>query len=362
VLDSISGKRTDWRARAALPALKGVSHVYRALVVLRNAAYGAGILKRTDMEVPVISVGNITAGGTGKTPLVELLVKGLAERGRKPAILSRGYGPPVREGEGPRSGVSDEALVLGDNLPGVPHLLRANRVVGARMAIDEHGADSIVCDDAFQHLRLGRDLNVVAIDATFPFGYGEMLPRGLLREPLRGLSRADVFVLTRTDLAAKDDVRRLSEGLRRYSPEAVVALSRHRPVELRGHLVENRRPVEDLKSCRVAAFSAIGNPHAFGMTMRGLGAQVVYAKRFEDHHVYTEAELEAIGAEAAARDAEMVVVTQKDAVKVRQDPGWPIPLYYLAVELELVEGADGFWGAVEAALAAGDARGGPGGE
>ncbi len=357
VVDSITGKRSDWKSRAALPGLSVLSGVYRGVVGARSALYGAGLLEKGAPPVPVISVGNITSGGTGKTPLVESIVGGLLDRGRKPAILSRGYGPPVREGEGPRSGVSDESLVLADNLPDVPLVLGADRLFAARRAIADFEADVLVCDDAFQHLRLRRDLDVVAIDATLPFGFGHVLPRGLLREPLDGLSRAGIFVVTRADLIEPDDLDRLIGKLQGYAPEAPVCQSTHSPVALRGHLVDNDKPLDYLRGRRVAAFSAVGNPYAFGMTLRRLGAKVIYARRFEDHHVFGEAELAEIGEEAVKRDAELVVVTQKDAVKIKRDPGWPIPVYYLAVELEITKGEADLWSSIEAALEKGDERG-----
>ena len=239
-------------AAAARGALAGLAVPYAWAVGARNAAFDRGLLPTARAAVPVVSVGNLTLGGTGKTPLVAWVARTVASRGLRPAIVSRGYG--ARRGER-----SDEAAELGLLLPGVPHLADRDRVAAAAAAATA-GAEVVVLDDGFQHRRLARDLDIVAIDATDPFGSDRIFPRGLLREPLAGLGRAGAVVLTRAtavDAARRVEIRRRLEAACGGTMPPVWAEARHRPVRLRTAR-GGERPLEEIRAARVAAFAGIG--------------------------------------------------------------------------------------------------------
>jgi tetraacyldisaccharide 4'-kinase len=314
--------------------LAGLSAPYGLVVGCRNAAYDRGLLYRARGAVPVVSVGNLTLGGTGKTPLVAWLARTVAARGVQPAIVSRGYGAA-------RGQTSDEAAELAILLPDVPHVANRDRVAAVEKAAAA-GAEVALLDDGFQHRRLARDLDIVAVDATDPFGCGHLFPRGLLRESLSGLARAQAVVLTR---AAAVDARRRSD-IRRIFTEAcggglppVWMEATHRPVRLRS-ATSATQPLERLVSTRVAAFAGIGNPTAFRASLTDLGANLVGFRPFPDHHAYTAADLDAIRDWAAGLRAELVVTTLKDLVKVRRDRLGEAPLFALEIALEILPSGD----------------------
>lgn len=318
-------------ARAALAAL---AVPYAAAVACRNAAYDRGLLAVAQGPIPVVSVGNLTLGGTGKTPLVAWLARRLADRGLRPAVVSRGYGAA-------RGQESDEAAELGVLLPAVPHVADRDRIAGVRTAA-AGGADVAVLDDGFQHRRLARDLDIVAVDATDPCGGGRLFPRGLLREPVAGLARAQAVVLTRAtavDARRRDAIRReLAGGTRGRLPPVWIEAT-HRPVGLRA-ASGTTQPLERLAEARVAAFAGIGNPAAFRATLAGLGGDLVGFRPFPDHHRYTPADLDALRDWAAGLGADLVVTTLKDLVKVRADRSGRLPLLALEIALEPLPGGD----------------------
>lgn len=338
--DAESFKRlVDGTARGAGPTLARItlaalSAPYGAAVSLRNAAYDRGLVPAAQGDVPVVSVGNLTLGGTGKTPLVAWLARALVERGFRPAIISRGYGAA-------RGQRSDEAAELAILLPGVPHVANRNRVAGVQAAASA-GADIAVLDDGFQHRRLARDLDIVAVDATDPFGGGRLFPRGLLREPLAGLVRAQAVVLTRAgsvDATRRAAIRRtLSDACRGALPPVWLEAT-HRPVHLRS-ATSATRSLERLIGPRVAAFAGIGNPAAFRASLTDAGANVVGFRSFPDHHAYASADLDAIRVWASGLQADMVVTTLKDLVKVPEERLGDVPLFALEIALEMLPGVD----------------------
>jgi tetraacyldisaccharide 4'-kinase len=314
--------------------------------------YDAGILPTRQASVPVVSVGNITVGGTGKTPLVEHIAKGLASRGRSPAVVMRGYGAAAGRG-------SDEASLLRANLgPGVPVVEDPDRHAGVERAARDLGADVAVLDDGFQHIALARDLDVVALDATSPFGFGRLLPAGCLREGPRALRRADAIVITRSDLPPEADVAELRKHVERVAPEALVVPSTYAPKRIEVPGGDTGARPESLDGARVAAFCGIGNPYAFGMAIRRLGARLVHARRFPDHHPFSEQDLSEVARDAGARRAEIVLTTQKDAARIAEG-AWPDgapPLRVLRAEFAFTdaEAERAFWqGVVRAVLPAG---------
>lgn len=331
-------------------ALAAVAAPYGLAVTARNAAYDCGLLPVSRATVPVISVGNLTLGGTGKTPLVAWTAALLARHGRRPAIVSRGYGAAPGER-------SDEAAELAILLPGVPHVADRDRVAAAARAV-ALGADAVVLDDGFQHRRLARDLDIVAVDATDPFGCGRLFPRGLLREPLRGIARARAVVLTR---ASSIDIERrvaIQDALFAHcqNPPPVWAEADHRPVGLRT-ADGATRPLAELDGRRVFAFAGIGNPAAFRATLVAHGAEVAAFRPLPDHHAYAAADLESLAREAAAARAELAVTTLKDLVKIRRATLDGLPLAALEIALAVPGGGEALEGVILQAVGGHATRG-----
>lgn len=312
--------------------LWAASWPYRWAVVLRNRLYDRGWKRCHRAGVPVVSIGNLTLGGTGKTPCVEHVARFYRERELRVAILSRGYGS--------RQGCNDEALVLEENLPDVPHYQGADRVALARIAVEESESEILVLDDGFQHRRLARDLDVVLIDATQPWGHGYLFPRGLLREPASSLRRASVIMLTRCDQVPLAELIRVREAVARRSPGMPVVETVHRPVELRNSEGQTC-PLTRLKEAPVAAFCGIGNPEAFRQTLGGLGATLAAFRVFPDHHAYTRDDVAdlRIWARPQAKDG-LVVTTQKDLVKLRLPRLGDHELWALRIALEVTRGSE----------------------
>ena len=310
---------------------------YGLAVRSRNCLYDCGCRKAHRATRPVISVGNITAGGTGKTPLAAWLVQMLRSEGRRPAILSRGYG------RDPSSGLDDENQLLASLAPGVPVVIDPDRVRGAARAIQEHGADVLVLDDGFQHRRLARNLDIVLIDALCPFGGGRLLPRGLLREPLSGLRRADFIVLTRSDQVPPERTAEIRKQLARRAPGTSIAFAVHRPTGLRELSYPPKdHPLDELKEGQWLAFCGIGNPEAFRLTLEGLGARLQGLTAFPDHHRYRATDVEGLLSAASDLGCRGLVTTEKDAIKVSPlvPAATPLPVLALQVRMELIEGRE----------------------
>jgi tetraacyldisaccharide 4'-kinase len=295
--------------------------------------------------VAVVSIGNLTLGGTGKTPMVEWVARWYRSRGVQVAILSRGYG---RE-----SGLNDEGRVLEDNLPDVPHFQNPDRVALAHVAAEETEAELLILDDGFQHRRLARDLDIVLLDALDPFGLGRLFPRGLLREPVGSLRRAGVVVLSRADLVEQSTrwtIRMEAERLRGGPLRWVEA--RHAPLDLLDS--EGRSfPLERGQSGRVVAFCGIGNPRGFERTLEGLRLSLAAFRVFPDHHLYTRDEVQALAAWADEQQAELALTTQKDSVKLRSLALGNVPLFALRIGLEVMAGGEVLEEALASVLPAG---------
>jgi tetraacyldisaccharide 4'-kinase len=334
----LSGARSIVRGRWA-GLLLPVSWVYGAIAARRRARARK---KAARLLVPVLSVGNITCGGTGKTPVVEMLVRRLLEKGLRPAILSRGY----RAGP---DGSNDEARVLAANLPGVPHLQRADRVAAGREAIAA-GADVLVLDDGFQHQRLARDLDLVLIDALDPFGGGRVLPAGLLREPLAALGEATLIGITRAPLVPPA-LRGILRGLLRDRfpgiPRVEIEMD---PVDLSPLAGGDPLPPEALRGIAVLAFAGLGNPEAFRRELERRGARIAAWLPFPDHHPYRPADLERVAAAAGRAGAEAIVTTQKDAVKLTPPSAGAVPWLVLRIAGRAAAGAEELEAALELAL------------
>jgi tetraacyldisaccharide 4'-kinase len=325
----LSGERDGFLPGLLRAAALPPSWLYGGAAIARNLLFDAGIRRAHRVPVPVASIGNITAGGTGKTPLVEWAARRLRERAGVPvAIVSRGYA--AVEG-----GRNDEALVLAENLPGVPHVQRPDRVAAARQAVGRNGARVLLLDDGFQHRRLARDLDVVLLDAlASPRSY-RLLPRGVLREPLSGLKRADLIVITRVNQASAEGVEAARAIARRFAPGRPVAKAALRSVG------------QTFKDRRAFLFCGIGQPRSFEQSAKECCGEIAGRRFFHDHHAYRREEIDAIAAEARRRGADLLLTTQKDFVKVRALGAFALPIETLRIEVELRSGADVLEGALD---------------
>lgn len=323
VLSVISGQRRGPVAALLRLFLSALTPVYAALHGTRRLFYRMGLFRSTRFPCPVVSVGNLTAGGTGKTPLVEFLARWFARKNFKVAVLARGYGRIDDRG------TDDEDLASEMALENVVRLAGKDRVANGRKALDEYRASLLLLDDGFQHYRIQRNLDIVTIDATQPFSNGRLIPRGLLRERPSALRRADLIILTRTDQAAPEAL----EALRARVGPAVETV--HRPVHVRSLWNRKKHGLEWLRGRSVYAFCGVGNPEAFRRTLESVGAPVVKFRAFDDHHVFTAQDLRRINAEAQEFMAEVIVTTEKDATRVNVE-GFEIPLAALRVEIEVV--------------------------
>jgi tetraacyldisaccharide 4'-kinase len=334
--DILSGRRGGVGAAALRAALRGASWPYAGAMRLRRWAYRRGVLGSQSAAVPIISVGNLTVGGTGKTPMVAWIVARLQEAGKSPAILIRGYRATPSPGTGvPGTPVSDEAELL-RSLTGVPVLANPDRIRGAASAA-RAGANVLVMDDGFQHRRLRRDLDIVLIDAVQPLGYGHCLPRGLLREPTSALRDADVIVITHADEVPAGDLQLLRDRLRRLAPRAIFAAAAHVPAALIDD-AGARRGLDALAGRGVYAFCGLGAPEHFRATLDRLGLNVRGFRTLDDHAAYTPALLAEFAAEAARAGAEVLLTTQKDHVKLSWLASCPMPLWQLAVQVAVTQG------------------------
>jgi tetraacyldisaccharide 4'-kinase len=330
----IRGETRGPLAGLARLSLGAASLGYGLGVAARNLAFDRGWKPAMLAGIPVVSVGNLTLGGTGKTPMVEWVARRLRERGLRVAILSRGYG---HEG-----GLNDEGRVLEENLPDVPHLQGRDRVSLARTAVEELESQVLVLDDGFQHRRLARDLDIVLLDALDPFGHGRLFPRGLLREPVGALKRADVVVLSRADLV--DSATR--QAIRAAARPARWAEARHAPRDL-VDAEGNVSSLDALWGAGVAAFCGIGNPEGFRRTLEQRGVRIVAFRTFSDHHAYTRSDVEALSGWAGTSGADLALTTQKDSVKLRTCQLGAVPLRAMRIGLEVLDGEEGLRTALE---------------
>ena len=302
------------------------SLVYYLISFLRNFLYERGIFKARKLNAKVISVGNITWGGTGKTPSVAFMADALLKEGKRPAILARGYG-------------NDEKDLLLKSAREIPVIIGKDRFKTGQEAIGRHRADSILLDDGFQHRRIKRDLDIVCIDATNPFGNRLVIPAGSMREGLGGLKRADVFLLTKVDLLKDQSaVERLEKKLKRINPDALIVRSIYKPGYFYKLSNEQLVDFEILKDKEIALVSAIGNPRSFEKTVSKLGLKFKKHFIFRDHHWYKDKDLNKIKDYCNRNNIDTVLTTEKDAVKLRA-PNF----LALHIELEIIENEQAFY-------------------
>jgi len=319
---------------------------YGFLVRFRIALYTVGIFQKRKLPQWVISVGNITLGGTGKTPAVILIAGLLRNHDRYPAVVSRGYGRKseseilivsdgtVVSADASRGG--DEPGLIGARLPGVPVLVGKDRYQAARLAVQVFGADTIVLDDGFQHVRLRRDLNIVLLDAGDPFGNGKLFPAGILREPLAVLKRAHVVLITRVDSAIMS-VEDMKAAIRRHSG-ARIFTSRHEPIELVEIKSGETLQLSALRNTAALGFSGIARPATFMALLRSLGAAVKTEMVYPDHYFYNKRDLAEIFQKAGDVGASMIITTEKDAVRLKALQ--PDGIWALRIELKVDQERD----------------------
>lgn|GEM_PF-231402 len=302
-----------------------LSGLYYAAVTLRNALYDAGLLQAVHVAAPVVSVGNLTVGGTGKTPMVIALAQRAVAAGRKVAIVARGYGAVADA-----AGQTDEVALIAARCPGARVVVAPEKLVAARHAVAE-GADFIIVDDGLQHRRLHRDLEVVLVDARAPFGNGSVLPGGPLRETPSGLARADVIVLTHAETLDEAELQTVLTQLRAFRLSVPIVRADHVPLGVRAVTGGPLRPASALAGREVFLFCGIASPAGFEKTVADLGAQVTGVLAFPDHHAFGAGDMARV--RAAARHAQLVC-TEKDALKVARIPGHEDVLC-LAIEMRL---------------------------
>ena len=365
--DVIYDRRHGRAAEVMATFLYGLSFLFSGIVQLRYYLYEHRILRNKPLGCLVVVVGNLTVGGTGKTPVVEKFARILTERGRKVAILSRGYkskkeplpkklwrkfthaeeDPPkiVSDGENvllDSEIAGDEPYMLARNLPGVVVLCDKNRVKAGSFAIRKFGCDTLILDDGMQYLPLKGKLNLLLVDKTNPFGNQHLLPRGILREPIKHLNRGSYIFLTKSD-GNRDEA--LLELIRENNPEAEIIECAHKPQFLQSPETSERLPLDALNGARIAAFSGIASPESFENMLRQFGAEIRYNQRFLDHHRFSRFEIERLYKKAGELELDMIVTTEKDAVRLFQDIKAPIPIYYLRLEIDILSGEEDFEGA-----------------
>ncbi len=327
--------------RFLLSPLYLVSIPYGWIVRLRSVLYASGLLQTKQLPCPVISVGNITAGGTGKTPLVMALARELGDRGIPVAILSRGYkGEQTSEvvvSDGQRIRLScgeagDEPYLMAKRLKGIPVLIGKDRFFSGRVALQRFGVRGAVLDDGFQRLQLHRDLNILLVDSTIGFGDGHLLPRGILREPLAHLRRADLFMLTKVE--DREACQPLERLLRRIHPSAPIFHSRYEPSGLVGP-GEEWEEVESLKGKNVLVLSGIADPLSFSSLLKKCGMKVIKETAFPDHHRYTRSDIASL--EEAAQGVDWIVTTEKDLVRLGGFEIGHLPIRALRIEMRVEE-------------------------
>lgn len=357
----VHGEESGILAAVLLGILRIFSVIYGWGVFCKLKLYTWGILKQHKLSCKVISLGNITVGGTGKTPTALRLASMIRDQGLRVVILNRGYRAGWKDDIGVVSDgnkmymsvteAGDEAYLLAKSLPGVPVVIGRNRTVTGEFAVKHLRAQVIILDDGYQHWQLARDLDIVLVDTLNVFGNNYLLPRGTLREPLSNLNRAHTFLLTKADQSSDSARDTIRDTLRHYNEQAIVVESVHSPrcfvevAEWYKGIRSSNIGITELKGRKVLAFSAIGNPSSFEKTLTDTGVAEVCGMRYPDHHTYTMIEMQEIMQKAEDEGVSALITTEKDAVKVPAEfihSDRPLPLYVLSIEVRFTEGREDF--------------------
>lgn len=369
--DVIFGRAKGFRATLMRIFMFGLSGIFRMLVQGRIALYRGNWKSQAFLGTQVVSIGNLTLGGTGKTPVVELLARSLRDRGRTVAILSRGYkskklvrpqkwvganGNHVAPELMPKvvsTGTAllldskfagDEPFMLAKNLDGVAVIVDRNRVKGGRFAICELNSEILMLDDGMQYLDLAHSLDIVLIDSKSPFGTGSLLPRGTLREPPRNLRRASYILITKCDGSSNSE---LITRIRKYNTTADIIECAHGPIHLENLYTREREPLSFLAGKWVGAISAIAVPENFENSLKALGATVEIRRRFSDHHRFTRRDVDQFMQRCVERDMGIIVTTEKDAVRFPRPTEINVPIYFLRIEVQILSGQEAWDGMVD---------------
>ena len=334
--DLVSGGKTGSTATMLRGGLRILESPYCAAVSLRNFLYNQKILASRRFPIPIISVGNLTLGGTGKSPMTAWLCKLFLEQNRKPGLVSRGYASANNHGpnnHGPNNYGNDEFREMMLRFPNVPHIQNPNRAEAIRQLLQAGEADVIILDDAFQHRQVARDIDMVLLDATSPFGFGHVFPRGTLREPVGELCRANIVLLTRSDLVSGQVREKIKQQVLAINPKIIWGETVHEPTSLYamdgvpgGYRTE---PIESVHGQPALAFCGIGNPEAFRKTLERCGVRIKKLIPFPDHHWYTPRDIDELLRTAKAFDTDLILCTMKDLVKLT-------PLQFSDVRLRAV--------------------------
>ena len=365
-LELMSGKRRTFIDQVMIALLFIASRFYRMAIQFRNWMYAKRVIRNHALGCLVVSIGNLSCGGTGKTPVVEVIARTLSAKGRKVSILSRGYRskkrsiwfrlsqmfraqkielPPKVVSDGKNlllnsDFAGDEPYMLASNLKDVSVLVDKDRVKSGIYAINHFETDVIILDDGFQYLMLKPHINIVLVDSTDPFGNGHVLPRGILREPIKNIRRADYIFLTKSDGSHK--LVHLKNFLRRHNRRAEIIECCHKPKHLVQLFTGRQMQLEDLKGLRVAALSAIARPESFEGFLEQLGAELVFKDHYADHHRYTQQEILDFINLAKAAGAQYIVTTEKDAVRIPHIDRCDVPLIYLRIQIDILSGQENF--------------------
>ncbi len=359
--DVIFGRARGFRAWLTRCLMWFLSLIFRGLVALRLKLVRDGWINQAHLGATVISIGNLTVGGTGKTPVTELLARTLAARGRKVAILSRGYkskkpdqaqeilskrtgqllqDPPRLVSDYGKLKMSvdfagDEPFMLARNLKNVSVVVERDRVKCGRFALDELDADTLMLDDGLQYIKLAHTLDIVLIDSSRPFGTGAMLPRGTLREPKKNAQRASHILLTKCDGSSNE---KLIKKLRKWNKTADIIECSHESQWIENVFTSEKFPLTILKDKWVGAISGIAVPESFEKKLEELGARVEVKRQFSDHHTFTQKDIDEFMTRCVERDMEMIVTTEKDAVRFPRPTEMDVPVYFLRIEVEILSG------------------------
>lgn len=352
----ISGQSGGLSAISLRFCLRFAAACYSIAIRLRNFWYSKGWSKIHKVNVIVFSIGNITVGGTGKTPLVIWLCNLLRQKNVPCVVLTRGYKTQTQYRESNiehRVSNIDEPAILAENCPQTQVIVNPNRVAGALEAVNKFGAKVLILDDGFQHRRLARDLDIVTIDATLPFGYGKLLPAGLLREPATSLKRANAVVITRCNQTAEAELVEIEKSLRQINRNMIIVRSIHAPACAK--TVENKEiSLDKLKNKKIFAFCGIGNPGAFFETIKGLESNLIGSKVYNDHHHYKESDIADIFNHANDLGVELILTTQKDWASAKHEvrnTKYEQFFAFLAIEIQFLSGEDKLKALIKSTLA-----------